>query len=188
MKKMGQPMAPQQVDMLKNVMRGMAAKITEESRKFRELQKDYLLKMKKREDFPVEFFGSGDDDGKDGHVTIDEIFEKGFTQQQIEEIEQLRKRGAEREAQIAQIAQSVNELAQMFKELSVLIVEQGSIIDRIDYNIENAKVSVEQGLKEVDKAKQHQDKATGFSWFCIIGLVIAIIICIIILAEKYKNN
>jgi syntaxin 16 len=189
LKKMTQPMSPQEVDMRRNVMKGMATKITDESKKFREMQKDFLSKMKKREDFPAEFGIRDDDEGKDGHITIEDIMEKGLTAEQVVELDALRKRGAEREAQIVQIAKSVNELAQMFKELSVLIVEQGSIIDRIDYNIEQAQIHVRDGVKEVQIAKKHQDKATGFSWFCIAALVIAIIVCIIILAEvKSKSS
>ena len=38
--------------------------------------------------------------------------------------------------EIVRVAQSINELATLFRELNVLVIEQGSIIDRIDYNIE----------------------------------------------------
>jgi syntaxin 16 len=36
----------------------------------------------------------------------------------------------------------MNELAVIFKELSTLVIEQGTILDRIDFNIEQAHVNV----------------------------------------------
>ncbi len=47
--------------------------------------------------------------------------------------------------------QSINELAVIFKELSTLVVDQGTILDRIDYNIEVAATHVEKGHKELVK-------------------------------------
>ena len=34
--------------------------------------------------------------------------------------------------------QSVAELAEIFREIHVLVIKQGTVIDRIDYNIEQA--------------------------------------------------
>jgi syntaxin 16 len=177
-------LSPEEQSMRLNAMKGMAVKVRAQSQKFRAAQKDFLLKMKKREDFPIDI---ADEPNEDGSIPLDEIMEKGFTPQQMAEIERIRKEGHERETQIIQIAQSINELAQMFKELSVLIVEQGSIIDRIDYNIDQAKSHVETGLSEVKKTKEYQDSATNRSWFCMIALFLAIVICIIILAVKLKK-
>ena len=39
----------------------------------------------------------------------------------------------------------------LFKDLSVLVIEQGTILDRIDYNIENAAVHVEKANVHLDK-------------------------------------
>ena len=44
----------------------------------------------------------------------------------------------ERSKAIEQVAESVNELAGIFKEIQVLVIDQGTILDRIDFNIELA--------------------------------------------------
>lgn len=78
-----------------------------------------------------------------------------------------------------QVVESVNELAQIMKDLSVLVIDQvrsciqlsscaktfcfmspllilliskqGTIVDRIDYNIQNVATTVEEGLKQLQK-------------------------------------
>jgi len=40
----------------------------------------------------------------------------------------------------------------IFKELSILVVEQGTVLDRIDYNVSEARKQVDDGKKELYKA------------------------------------
>ena len=51
----------------------------------------------------------------------------------------------QRGTEIASIAKSIEELAQIFKELAALVIDQGTILDRIDYNMETAVEHVEKG-------------------------------------------
>ncbi|KAF4392459.1 hypothetical protein G4B88_005418 [Cannabis sativa] len=72
---------------------------------------------------------------------------------------------------------SVNELAQIMKDLSVLVIDQGTIVDRIDYNIQNVATTVEEGLKQLQKAERTQKQ--GGMVMCASVLVI---MCFVMLA------
>lgn len=82
-----------------------------------------------------------------------------------------------RTQQIARIAKAVNDIASAMHEMSVLIVDQGSILDRIDHNVESAIVDIKTGRDEVDSASKYQEKSTAV--ICI-GLIIMIILIIAI--------
>lgn len=41
-----------------------------------------------------------------------------------------------RDQEIQHIARSIEELSQIFKELAVLVIDQGTVLDRIDFNME----------------------------------------------------
>ena len=56
-----------------------------------------------------------------------------------------------RSKEITNIAKSISDLAVLFKDLSVLVVEQGTILDRIDYNVNEAKQSMQQANVHLEK-------------------------------------
>ncbi|XP_042448106.1 syntaxin-43-like [Zingiber officinale] len=57
----------------------------------------------------------------------------------------------DREREIVQVAESVNELVQIMKDLSVLVIDQETIVDRIDYNVQNVASLVEDDFKQLEK-------------------------------------
>ena len=71
----------------------------------------------------------------------------------------------------------------LFKDLSVLVIEQGTILDRIDYNIENASVHVEKANVHLDKALTVEKSTRTRS--CLICLAVAILIMVILLFVKW---
>lgn len=91
-----------------------------------------------------------------------------------------------RDEEITKIAKSIEELAAIFKELAVLVIDQGTILDRIDYNMENAVEHAKEGVKQLHKAEEHQKANLAIK--CIILLVVLIIIMIGILIWKHSNT
>lgn len=158
-----------------NVMKAMAYKLRSLSKDFRTLQKDFLVRLKAREDSGKEFF---DEETNAAFMEGDQE----LSEAQLAQLEDAKTSVHEREREIARIAQSINDLASIFRELSVLIVEQGSILDRIDYNVERSMEQVKEGHKEIIKAENWQ-KGTRSLW-CIFFLLLAIIICIIIIVYR----
>ncbi|CAI0551625.1 unnamed protein product [Linum tenue] len=80
------------------------------------------------------------------------------------------------------VVESVNELAQIMKDLSVLVIDQGTIVDRIDYNVQNVATTVEEGLKQLQKAERTQKQ--GGMVMCATVLVIMCFIMLVLLILK----
>lgn len=49
---------------------------------------------------------------------------------------------AERDEEIRRIVESIAELQSIFKDLAGLVADQGTVLDRIDYNMEQTVVKV----------------------------------------------
>merc|ERR1719502_1673248 len=92
----------------------------------------------------------------------------------------------ERDKEITAIAKSVSELAQLFRELSVLVIDQGTILDRIDYNMEEVVINFEQAEEELEETEKIINK--GYSAYCILILCVMCIIMASILAIKKSSQ
>lgn len=49
---------------------------------------------------------------------------KGFSPEHMQQLEEIEKTASIREKEIIHIAQSINDLAQVFREMNVLVIEQ----------------------------------------------------------------
>lgn len=91
----------------------------------------------------------------------------------------------QRDEEIVRIAKSIEELAAMFKELAALIIDQGTILDRIDFNMEHALEDVKTGVEQLNKAEAHQKSAMSVK--CIAALIVLIGILVIVLILKHTT-
>ena len=79
-----------------------------------------------------------------------------------------------RDEDLTNLLKSVNELAQIFKDMQTLVMEQGTILDRIDYNIDIASSNISKGKKNITKADKHMKNN------CFRNVIIILIVIIFI--------
>ncbi|XP_023913209.1 syntaxin-43 isoform X2 [Quercus suber] len=163
----------------KNVQRSLATDLQNLSVDLRRKQSTYLKRLQQQKEGPDGVDLEMNLNGNKSRLEDDEFRDVGFNEQQTVKIKKVQQ---EREREINQVVQSVNELAQIMKDLSVLVIDQGTIVDRIDYNIQNVAVSVDEGLKQLQKAERTQKK--GGMVTCATVLVIMCFIMLVLLILK----
>jgi len=90
----------------------------------------------------------------------------------------------QREKEIQSIVKSISDLNSIFKELATMVTEQGTIIDRIDYNIENTNIKVHDGLEQIKKAAMYQKNDRKM--YCIVILAVIVMLELVIVVFKYR--
>ncbi|XP_047158618.1 syntaxin-43-like [Vigna umbellata] len=166
----------------KNVQRSLATDLQNLSVELRKKQSTYLKRLRLQKE---------GQDGVDLEINLnggksrfedDDLDNMVFNEHQMAKLKKSEAFTVEREKEIQQVVESVNELAQIMKDLSVLVIDQGTIVDRIDYNIQNVATTVEDGLKQLQKAERTQKK--GGMVMCATVLVIMCFVMLVLLIIK----
>ena len=77
-----------------------------------------------------------------------------------------------RDSDLNQLLDSMNNLASTFKDLKNLVVEQGTILDRIDYNIDSAAENTAKGKQHLINAENIQKNSCFRNVMLILVLVV----------------
>jgi len=169
----------------KNMQMSVARKIQGLSMSFRSSQKQYMAKLQsqKQDSGSKGFDFLNEPPKKTAVVSGDDL---GFNELEMQMLEETEDLVRQRDDEIVRIAKSIEELAQIFKELAVLVIDQGTILDRIDYNMENAVEHAKSGVEQLQKAETQQKKNLAIK--CIILLVLLNIIMVGILVWKHSSG
>lgn len=166
----------------KNVQRSLATDLQNLSMELRKKQSTYLKRLRQQKegqdgvDLEMNLNGSRS-------TTEDEDLDNiVFSEHQMTKLKKSEAFTAEREREIQQVVESVNELAQIMKDLSVLVIDQGTIVDRIDHNIQTVATTVEEGLKQLQKADRTQKQ--GGMVMCATALIIMCFVMLVLLILK----
>lgn len=105
-----------------------------------------------------------------------------------------------RDEEINKLVSTINELTKIFKQMNQLVIDQGTILDRIDFNIEETLVQTKKANVELKKVYIFNlkyliiilNEADDYSkskraTYCITVLIVLIVLFLIILILKYSN-
>lgn len=150
-----------------NMKQALLTNLTNFTKKFKLNQKIYSEKYK-------EFVGE-----EDPTFDLSNNFEESLNESKggflkLENKMQLR------DNELNLLLNNVNELATIFKDIQTLVMEQGSILDRIDYNIEVAGDNVVKGKKSLEKANEYHKKNCFRNALLILTIVIFIEVIMLI--------
>lgn len=156
---------------LANVQRALVNQLNELSQQFKQDQRTYLtnlrsLKAKERD------LGShwNDTDEERIQAIYDKLYDPAFTQEQVDELAENERAIMNRDKELRELLVSITDLQEIFKDLSAMVIEQGTVLDRIDYNIENVVASTSNAVTQLVKAEKYQRKKGML--LCIIFLVV----------------
>lgn len=158
-----------------NVQRSLAIQLQQLSQQFRTSQKEYLAKIQARKNR-----GAWEDTSK-----AEGGFDSAFDQGQLSELESMEQNAEQRSQEITNVAQTINELHTIFKELAVLVIDQGTILDRIDYNIEQVVDSSKQANVQLQKADKSSKSNRATKCMLVLVLVDAILLIILIVKSRH---
>ena len=89
----------------------------------------------------------------------------------------------ERDKEIQVIVTSLEEISEMFKDMSAMVLDQGTILDRIDYNIESTSMKVTEARVQLVKAEKIQKRSRYLYVIIVLTCVFALIVVIFIVLK-----
>ncbi|KAI4383020.1 hypothetical protein MLD38_008903 [Melastoma candidum] len=88
----------------------------------------------------------------------------------------------EREQGIREIQEQIIEVNEIFKDLAVLVHEQGVMIDDIGSNVENSHAATAQGTSQLVKASKTQKSSSSMACLLLVifGIVLLIVVIVVV--------
>lgn len=170
----------------KNLQKRYATPLQELSVSFRKRQKAYLDKLKEQRESSTSKADSSMGtliDVGDGQNT--KSYDARFSETQLLTVENASALAEERTRELTRVAENVNDLATLVKDIASLVVDQGTVLDRVDYNLEDAKLKTTGAVRELHIANRYQRKRHALC--CIILLSIACGVMFTILVYKWTS-
>ena len=195
----------QDLEILINFKKNYAVKIQDKSLIFRNLQNNYMKFLK------------NDDDDEEKNKEVENRFDTNNEQitllndleesksintinstnnnnnQQQQQQVQIQQQSniqylQQREREISKLAHGIIEILTIFKEMESMVIEQGTILDRIDYNLINTVEELNQANKELIKAHNYQKNSTKCKIIFFLSLCVFALLMIFMLRPTTSKN
>ncbi|EGC37577.1 hypothetical protein DICPUDRAFT_149802 [Dictyostelium purpureum] len=169
----GANLSPEDQKMKKNIQNSKSAKLQSLSLTFRQKQRIFLTALQKRSNAFSEWGIDFNDEEEGGVVDLD------FSDELKQVVDHMELEITQRDQDIRKIVASINDLSQLFQDISILVVQQGTLLDRIDHNLETAYEDVKQGTVEIEETNQlHKEYRTRL---CILMILVALVVAMVFL-------
>lgn len=166
-----------ELSVLRNVKMCLVNELTALSRVVRDGQRRYLKALDKQKASRDRWAGGAKqrevEERLSRDAAMDDYIQRGCTQEQVESVMLNARMVEDRDQELQSILNSIKSLHEMFADLHTLVIEQGTLLDRIDHNMNVTHDRIVAGKKELVKAAEHQ-KAGTFK-LCVLLLIILII-------------
>ncbi len=166
-----------ELQILHNVKMCIANELNGLSRLVRDSQRRYMRNLEKQKLAQIKWAGADKrkelEDRMNREAAMDEFISRGCTQEQIDAIMLSNNIVEERDVAITKILESIRQLNEMFKDLNTMVIEQGTVLDRIDYNMTLTHKAVSGSKVELLAAQKHAE--AGTFKICVLLLIVLII-------------
>lgn len=167
----------------KNMQYGYAARLRDITIRFRDMQADYIKTIKKQKDRAASFADEHEEDN-----VFDDLDDVAFTDSQVAQVRSNENMLRQRNEEITGLIQMMNQLNQLFADLGTIIVEQGTMLDRIDGIVEDTIEIVEKGNEELVQAEEHQSSKCFYYYVILVVLLIFVFGGILIYKKNKKSQ
>lgn len=178
-----------------NLQKRFATPLQILSMSFRKRQKNYLEKLRQMR----ESYGDADDglvsvplhehNSETTSETTPEALAAerptSFTDMQLQSVQNSSALAEERKRELSRVATNINDLATLVKDIAALVVDQGTVLDRVDYNLEDVRETTSAATRQLQIADRYQSKRHALC--CIIILATACGIMTLILIYKWTS-
>lgn len=168
--------------MARNLRISLATRVGEASTLFRKKQSAYLKKLKvlgglspgTASPMPNASYSLADDPS-----LLDSDADKSLGQHALLQAQQQLRQNpndvmiTQREREIEDIAKSIIDLSNIFQEIQTMVIDQGSMLDRIDYNVERMNTDVKEAAKELKVASGYQRRSIKRKIMLLLVIIIA---------------
>ncbi|EDK38625.2 hypothetical protein PGUG_02723 [Meyerozyma guilliermondii ATCC 6260] len=172
---------------IENYKKNYAQKLQDTSLLFRNLQNNYMKFLRDDEDESDSLLTSSSYMDTDQNTLIMEEEAKNiedYSKRVLQETQQVKGANSQyleqRDREISKLAMGILEISTIFKEMESLVVDQGSVLDRIDYNLANTAQDLKTADKELIKAKGYQKRTTKCKIIFLLSLVVFALFMIVL--------
>lgn len=186
--------------MAKNIQISLATRVQEASAGFRKKQSAYLKKLRGLGG-PGALSPAGDrastplpSSGYTDPSLLESDADRSFSQSTLQATskqKQLHSNDAaimQREREIEDIAQGIIDLSDLFRDLQTMVIDQGTMLDRIDYNVERMATDVKEADKELKVASGYQRRTTKRKIILLLILIIAGLFILLLIKPKKRGG